>query len=60
LISACVQMLPLPLAAEDELGLPVLSAATAGAFTLLESLGLPVDLPGAGRLLARDAAVAAR
>lgn len=61
-ISACVQMPSLPLIqeAEDELGLPVLSAATAGAFTLLESLGLPVDLPGAGRLLTRDATIGAR
>jgi maleate isomerase len=61
-ISACVQMPSLPLvqAAEDELGLPVLSAATAGAFTLLESLGLPVNLPRAGRLLTRDATVGAR
>jgi len=61
-ISACVQMPSLPLvqAAEDELSLPVLSAATAGAFTLLEALGLPVDLPGAGRLLTRDATVGAR
>lgn len=56
-LSACVQMPSLPLvqAAEDELGVPVLTAATAGAFTLLDALGLPVDLPGAGRLLARDA-----
>jgi maleate isomerase len=45
--------------AEDEFGLPVLSAATAGAFTLLDQLGLPVDLPDAGRLLARDAKVGA-
>ena len=54
-ISACVQMPSLDLVAdaEAELGLPVLSAATAGAFTLLDGLGLPVDLPGAGRLLAR-------
>jgi maleate isomerase len=60
-ISACVQMPSLPLVqqAEDEFGLPVLSAATAGAFTLLDQLGLPVDLPGAGRLLARDAKVGA-
>ena len=36
---------------------PVLSAATAGAFTLLDRLGLPVDLPGAGRLLTRDTKV---
>lgn len=61
IISACVQMPSLPLvqAAEDEFGLLVLSAATAGAFTLLESLGLSVDLPGAGRLLTRDATVGA-
>ena len=60
-LSACVQMPSLPLVqqAEDEFGLPVLSAATAGAFTLLDQLGLPVDLPGAGRLLARDAKVGA-
>jgi maleate isomerase len=58
-ISACVQMPSLPLVqrAEDEFGLPVLSAATAGAFTVLDRLGLPVDLPGAGRLLTRDAKV---
>lgn len=58
-ISACVQMPSLPLVqhAEDEFGLPVLSAATAGAFTLLDRLGVPVDLPGAGRLLTRDSAV---
>jgi maleate isomerase len=58
-LSACVQMPSLPLVqqAEDELGLPVLSAAKAGAFTLLDRLGLPVDLPAAGRLLARDAKV---
>jgi maleate isomerase len=60
-LSACVQMPSLPLvqAAEEELGLPVLSAATAGAFTLLDRLGLRVDLPGAGMLLARDAKVGA-
>lgn len=59
-ISACVQMPSLPLVqrAEDEFDLPVLSAATAGAFTLLDRLGLPVDLPGAGRLLIRDRAAA--
>jgi maleate isomerase len=58
-LSACVQMPSLPLVqdAEDELGLPVLSAATAGAFTLLDQLGLPVDLAGAGRLLTRDTKV---
>lgn len=57
-ISACVQMPSLGLveAAEQEFGLPVLSAATAGAFTLLDRLGLPIDIPDAGRLLLRDRA----
>lgn len=52
-ISACVQMPSLPLVerAEQELGLPVLSAATAGAFCLLRGLGLASDLPDAGSLL---------
>lgn len=60
-LSCCVQMPSLDLvqAAEDELGLPVLSAATAGAYTILRSLGLPVDVPGAGSLLRADAAVPA-
>jgi maleate isomerase len=53
-ISACVQMPSLDLVApaEEEFGLPVLSAATAGAYALLTSLGLEPVLPGAGRLLA--------
>jgi maleate isomerase len=52
-ISACVQMPSLELIgpAEEEFGLPVLSAATAGAHALLQHLGLPPILPGAGRLL---------
>lgn len=52
-ISCCVQMPSLPLVpvAEKELGLPVLSAATAGAFCLLRALGLPTELPDAGSLL---------
>lgn len=56
IISACVQMPSLPLvqAAEDELGLPVLSAATAGAYSILRASGLPVDIPGAGSLLRAD------
>jgi maleate isomerase len=37
--------------AEDEFGLPVVSAATASVYSLLAGLGLPVDIPGAGRLL---------
>ncbi|MGB3369273.1 MAG: maleate cis-trans isomerase [Rhodococcus sp. (in: high G+C Gram-positive bacteria)] len=55
-ISACVQMPSLPLvqAAEDEFGIPVLSAATAGAYSLLRALDVPVDLPGAGSLLRAD------
>lgn len=52
-LSACVQMPSLALieAAESEFGVPVLSAATAGAYSLLRSLGLPAELPDAGRLL---------
>lgn len=52
-ISACVQMPSLDLipAAEAEFGLPVLSAATAAAFTLLRGLGLATAIPGAGALL---------
>jgi maleate isomerase len=52
-ISACVQMPSLDLvqAAEDEFGIPVLSAATAGAYTILRRLGLSVDIPDAGSLL---------
>lgn len=53
-ISACVQMPSLELVApaEEEFGLPVLSAATAGAHALLRHLDLAPELPGAGRLLA--------
>jgi maleate isomerase len=56
-ISCCVQMPSLDLvqAAEDELGLPVLSAATAGAYALLRSLNMSVNIPGAGSLLRADA-----
>lgn len=56
IISACVQMPSLPLvqAAEDELGLPVLSAATAGAYSILRASGLTVDIPDAGSLLRAD------
>ncbi|NMN94069.1 maleate cis-trans isomerase [Antrihabitans stalactiti] len=57
-ISACVQMPSLDLidAAEQEFGIPVLSAATAGAYSLLRSLGLPVAIPDAGGLLRADLA----
>ncbi|MFW6773620.1 maleate cis-trans isomerase [Nocardioides sp. CPCC 205120] len=58
-ISACVQMPSLDLVetAEQELGLPVLSAATAGAYSILRATGLPVAIPGAGSLLRADLAV---
>lgn len=61
-ISACVQMPSLNLvqSAEDEFGLPVLSAATAGAYSLLRGLDLPVDLPGAGSLLRADSPATTR
>ncbi|WP_280475772.1 maleate cis-trans isomerase family protein [Nocardia farcinica] len=60
-ISCCVQMPSLPLVetAEREFGIPVLSAATAGAYSILRSLDLPVAVPGAGRLLRQDSAVTA-
>ena len=55
-ISACVQMPSLDLIgpAEAEFGVPVLSAATAGAYSLLRALGLPAELPGAGHLLRNE------
>lgn len=60
-ISACVQMPSLDLVepAERELGVPVLSAATAGAYSILRAAGLPVAIPGAGSLLRGDAVVPA-
>ncbi|MTD52928.1 maleate cis-trans isomerase family protein [Amycolatopsis pithecellobii] len=53
-LSACVQMPSLDLIqqVEHEFGLPVLSAATAGAFSILRSLGIPSNIAGAGSLLA--------
>lgn len=57
-LSACVQMPSLPVVqrVEDELGLPVLTAATATARELLLTLGLEPVVPGAGRLLAAQPA----
>lgn len=57
-LSCCVQMPSLDLVepAEREFGLPVLSAATAGAYSLLRSLDLPVTIEGAGSLLRADLA----
>lgn len=52
-LSACVQMPSLPAiqAVEDDYGKPVLSAATATAWSMLSDLGLPTDAPNAGSLL---------
>jgi maleate isomerase len=60
-ISACVQMPSLSLveAAEEEFGIPVISAATAGAFSILRAVDLPVAIPAAGSLLRHDARAAA-
>jgi maleate isomerase len=59
-LSACVQMPSLAVIqeAEDALGLPVLSAATATAYGLLRALGLRPVVPGAGALLAGTRPVA--
>ena len=59
-LSACVQMPSLPVLAEleGELGLPVLSAATATARQILIALGLDPTIPDAGRALADDALAA--
>jgi maleate isomerase len=53
IISACVQMPSLPVIeeAEQRLGLPVLSAATASAFDVLTKLGLQPHIKNAGALL---------
>lgn len=53
-LSACVQMPSLPSIAvvEGELGLPVLSAATATTWKILQLLGLPAEIAAAGSLLA--------
>jgi maleate isomerase len=61
-LSACVQMPSLAVVklVEDEVGIPVLSAATATARAILIALGLPPVVPEAGRLLSADLATAAR
>jgi maleate isomerase len=53
-LSACVQMPSLQVvqAVEDELGLPVVTAATATARSILLALGMTPRVPEAGRLLA--------
>lgn len=52
-LSACVQMPSLPAiqAVEDAAGLPVVSAAVATTWSMLKSLELPTQVPGAGALL---------
>lgn len=53
-LSACVQMPSLPAVqqVEDELGLPVITAATATTYEVLTALGHRPAIEGAGRLLA--------
>ncbi len=60
-LSACVQMPSLDLvqAAEDEFGIPVITAATAGAYQILRAVDARVDIPGAGSLLRADVALEA-
>jgi len=55
-LSACVQMPSLPAVqrVEDELGLPVITAATATTFEVLKALGHRPAISGAGRLLAGE------
>lgn len=55
-LSACVQMPSLPVVAEveKEAGIPVITAATATVFSILQSLGLEPVVPDAGSLLAGD------
>jgi len=52
-LSACVQMPSLSAIqpVEDEVGIPVLSAATATTFRILSELGVEPTVPGAGSLL---------
>ena len=57
-LSACVQMPSLAVVklVEDEVGIPVVTAATATARAILVALGLPPTVPDAGRMLAGDLA----
>lgn len=52
-LSACVQMPSLPAiqVVQDELGIPVLSAAVATAWEMLRELGQPTTVPDCGELL---------
>lgn len=55
-LSACVQMPSLTVVklVEDEVGIPVVTAATATARAILVALGLPPTVPDAGRMLAAE------
>lgn len=55
-ISACVQMPSLPVieAVENELNIPVISAAVCTAYCMLKALGLETRVPNAGTLLSGD------
>ena len=57
-LSACVQMPSLPSIdpVERACGLPVVSAATATTFAMLDALGLSTRIPRAGRLLSGEVA----
>lgn len=57
-LSACVQMPSLAVVklVEDEVGIPVVTAATATARAILLALDLPPTIPDAGRMLSGDAA----
>jgi maleate isomerase len=57
-LSACVQMPSLAVVklVEDEVGIPVVTAATATARAILLALGLPPEIPDAGRMLSGDPA----
>ncbi|OEV04294.1 aspartate/glutamate racemase family protein [Streptomyces oceani] len=59
-LSACVQMPSLSAIqhVEDASGLPVLSAATATTYRILQELSLPPVVPNAGRLLSGNPAAA--
>jgi maleate isomerase len=60
-LSACVQMPSLQSIqpVEDLLGIPVVSAATATAYSILSRLGLRPEIPGAGSLLSGQVAAPA-
>lgn len=61
-LSACVQMPSLSVVklVEDEVDIPVVTAATATARALLVALGLPPVIPDAGRMLAAPGATGGR